>query len=58
MKPGKAAGRSHGGSTPLRAIRNPNAAGKWNRWHAEAIPHAEQLHEIYLKERAEEEEGR
>ena len=25
---------------------------KWNRWYAEAIPHAEQLHEIYLKERA------
>ena len=24
----------------------------------EAIPHAEQLYEIYLKERAEEEEGR
>lgn len=33
-------------------------SGKWNRWYAEAIPHAEQLYEIYLKERAEEEEGR
>ncbi len=31
---------------------------KWNRWYAEAIPHAEQLYEIYLKERAEEEAGR
>jgi hypothetical protein len=30
-------------------------AGKWNRWYAEAIPRAEQLYEIYLKERAEEE---
>jgi hypothetical protein len=33
-------------------------SGKWNRWYAEATPHAEQLDEIYLKERAEEEEGR
>ena len=33
-------------------------SGKWNRWYAEAIPHAEQLYEIYLKERAEEEAGR
>jgi hypothetical protein len=32
-------------------------AGKWNRWYAEAIPRAEQLYEIYLKERAEEEAG-
>ncbi len=30
-------------------------AGKWNRWYAGAVPHAEQLYEIYLKERAEEE---
>jgi hypothetical protein len=29
--------------------------GKWSRWYAEAIPRAEQLYEIYLKERAEEE---
>jgi hypothetical protein len=33
-------------------------SGKWNRWYAEAIRHAEQLYEIYLKERADEEEGR
>jgi hypothetical protein len=33
-------------------------AGKWNRWYAEAIPRAEQLYEIYLKERAEEEKER
>jgi hypothetical protein len=33
-------------------------SGKWNRWYTEAIPHAEQLYEIYLKERADEEEGR
>jgi hypothetical protein len=32
-------------------------SGKWNRWYATAIPHAEQLYEIYLKERAEEEES-
>ena len=32
-------------------------SGKWNRWYAQAIPHAEQLYEIYLKERAEEESG-
>ena len=32
-------------------------SGKWNRWYAAAIPHAEQLYEIYLKERAEEEES-
>ena len=31
-----------------------NKAGKWNRWYAEAIPHAEHLYEVYLKERAEE----
>lgn len=33
-------------------------AGKWNRWYADAIPHAERLYEIYLTERAEEEAGR
>jgi hypothetical protein len=33
-------------------------SGKWNRWYAEAMPHAEQLYESYLKERAEEETGR
>ena len=33
-------------------------AGRWNRWYIEAIPKAEQLYEIYLKERAEEESGR
>jgi hypothetical protein len=33
-------------------------SGKWSRWYAEAIPRAEQLYEIYLKERAEEESGR
>jgi hypothetical protein len=32
-------------------------AGKWNRWYAGAIPRAERLYEIYLKERAEEEEA-
>lgn len=31
-----------------------NKAGKWSRWYAEAIPHAEHLYEVYLKERAEE----
>jgi hypothetical protein len=30
-------------------------SGKWNRWYTEAIPQAEQLYEIYLKERADEE---
>jgi hypothetical protein len=33
-------------------------SGRWGRWYAEAIPRAEQLYEIYLKERAEEERGR
>jgi hypothetical protein len=33
-------------------------AGKWNRWYAAAIPRAERLYEIYLKERAEEEKER
>lgn len=33
-------------------------SGKWNRWYTRAIPHAEQLYEVYLKERAEEESGR
>ena len=32
-------------------------AGNWNQWYREAIPLAEQLLEIYLKERAEEEGG-
>ena len=30
-------------------------AGSWNRWYARMIPRAEQLYEIYLKERAAEE---
>jgi len=33
-------------------------AAKWSRWYAEAIPRAERLYEIYLKERTEEEAGR
>ncbi|GGL12044.1 type II toxin-antitoxin system RelE/ParE family toxin [Planomonospora parontospora] len=34
-------------------------AGRWNDWHKEAIPLAEERYEIYLKERAQEdEEGR
>lgn len=33
-------------------------AGRWNRWYGDAIPKAEQLYAIYLKERAEEEAGR
>jgi len=33
-----------------------NKAGRWSRWYAEAIPRAEQLYEVYLKERAEEAE--
>lgn len=32
-------------------------AGSWNKWYARMIPRAEQLYEVYLKERAEEEEG-
>lgn len=32
-------------------------AGKWNRWYQAAIPRAEHLYEIYLKERAAEETG-
>jgi len=30
-------------------------AGNWRQWYREAIPHAEHLYAIYLKERAEEE---
>ena len=33
-------------------------SGRWGRWYAEAIPRAEQLYEICLKERTEEESGR
>ncbi len=33
-------------------------AGRWSQWYDEAIPRAEHLYEIYLKERAEEESGR
>lgn len=32
-------------------------AGNWKQWYREAIPRAEQLLDIYLKERAEEEGG-
>lgn len=32
-------------------------AGQWNAWYKEAIPLAEQRYEIYLKERAQREEG-
>ena len=32
-------------------------SGKWNRWYTEAIPHAEQLYEIYLKERTKRRRG-
>lgn len=31
-------------------------AGRWSTWYQEAIPLAEQRYEIYLKERAQEEE--
>jgi hypothetical protein len=31
-------------------------AGNWKQWYRQAVPRAEQLLEIYLKERAEEEE--
>lgn len=33
-------------------------SGNWNQWYREAIPRAEHLLDIYLKERAEEEEGK
>lgn len=33
-------------------------AGNWQRWYRQAIPRAEQLYELYLKERSAEEEGR
>jgi hypothetical protein len=33
-------------------------AGRWNRWYGEAIPRAEHLYEVYLKERAGEESKR
>jgi hypothetical protein len=31
-------------------------AGQWKRWYDRAIPRAEELYEVYLKERAEDEE--
>lgn len=33
-------------------------AGNWSTWYRLAIPHAEHLYAIYLKERTEEEESR
>jgi hypothetical protein len=41
-------------SNPAR--RHGDKAGIWQQWYRHAIPSAEQLLEIYLKERAEEEE--
>jgi len=32
-------------------------AGDWSAWYRRAIPHAEELYAIYLKERADEEQG-
>ena len=32
-------------------------SGNWRQWYRQAIPRAEQLLEIYLKERAQEEGG-
>lgn len=31
-------------------------AGNWSGWYRHAVPHAEQLYETYLKERAAEQE--
>ena len=31
-------------------------SGRWREWYRQAIPHAEQLYETYLKERAAEDE--
>ena len=45
-------------SATVQALVAGDKSGKWNRWYATAIPRAEQLYEIYLKERAEEESGR
>ncbi|MEU7913231.1 type II toxin-antitoxin system RelE/ParE family toxin [Microbispora bryophytorum] len=33
-------------------------AGQWKSWYEEAIPLAEHRFEVYLKERAQQEEGR
>ncbi len=33
-------------------------AGKWGRWYCNAIPRAEELYEIHLKDRTEEEARR
>lgn len=63
LRPGSA------GTTELRVLfafdpwRNAilliagDKAGNWSGWYREAIPRAEQLYEIYLKERAAEEKG-
>jgi hypothetical protein len=34
---------------PAALLAAADKAGKWNRWHADAIPHADQLYEICLK---------
>jgi hypothetical protein len=43
----------------LRELQDsdPKTAGSWNKWYARMIPPAEQLYEIYLKERAAEEDS-
>jgi hypothetical protein len=38
--------------------RRGDKAGKWNTWHLEAIPLAEQRYERYVTERTQEEEQR
>ena len=38
----------------LQIVRS-DKAGNWTKWYARMIPRAEQLYEIYLKERAAEE---
>ena len=48
-------------STPWRSailLVAGDKSGKWNRWYGEAIPRAERLYDIYLKERTEEEQER
>lgn len=40
---------------PTGCLEKRSGFRSWNRWYARTIPRAEQLYEIYLKERAAEE---
>ncbi|WP_369407212.1 type II toxin-antitoxin system RelE/ParE family toxin [Microtetraspora malaysiensis] len=65
---GTAAGRYRPGTVRILFAFDPwrssillvagDKAGRWKSWYEEAIPLAEHRFEVYLKERAQQEEGR